>query len=369
MKEPIYQKIREYLLRLIEENKDKKNFKLPSENQLAIKFGASRICAKRALGLLEAENYIYRMQGKGSFINENRGSARPPEYAKSGRAARRRQVALIIPSLASEFIIALCYYINTRFLERDIVTSLYVTNQRQDLESQIIREAVQFGVSGLIIFPVDNEKYSYEILKLTLNDFPVVILDRKLTGLNLNMVASAHFESAYDVTRLLLKKGLRRIYFLSPQAELPSSARERLDGFKAAFIDCKTLYDKDLEVGVGPDRGEYAAILDRLVGPRGDAEALILPSGATALVLREIFAKYGEAARDPVVVFYDNEQASFEVLGHKKTLILQQNTRELGTAAADCLYQKIRGEAAADRTVPFAIVNAEAIDNLMKNEE
>ena len=46
--------------------------KLPSENELAEKFSVSRVTVRRALQTLESENMIYRCQGLGSFVGDNR---------------------------------------------------------------------------------------------------------------------------------------------------------------------------------------------------------------------------------------------------------------------------------------------------------
>lgn len=48
------------------------NEKLPSENELAEKFGVSRVTVRRALQTLEGEEVIYRCQGLGSFVSDPR---------------------------------------------------------------------------------------------------------------------------------------------------------------------------------------------------------------------------------------------------------------------------------------------------------
>ena len=47
----LYQEIKDYLMKIIKENKDVANYQLPSENQLALKFQttrrSARLCTKR----------------------------------------------------------------------------------------------------------------------------------------------------------------------------------------------------------------------------------------------------------------------------------------------------------------------------------
>lgn len=63
------------MMSLIERiNKDEfaPDYKLPSENELIKAYHVSRITVRRALDELESQKYIFRKQGKGTFVNRNR---------------------------------------------------------------------------------------------------------------------------------------------------------------------------------------------------------------------------------------------------------------------------------------------------------
>ena len=68
-KSPKYLKIKDY----IQNGIDIENFteQVPSENQLAQKFGVSRMTARRALVELEQEGSVERIAGKGTFVNKH----------------------------------------------------------------------------------------------------------------------------------------------------------------------------------------------------------------------------------------------------------------------------------------------------------
>lgn len=71
-------KARESILKYIAENKLSANDMLPSEAALVEMLGVSRHTIREALALLEQERAIYKIQGKGTFVN------RPPIQIESG---------------------------------------------------------------------------------------------------------------------------------------------------------------------------------------------------------------------------------------------------------------------------------------------
>lgn len=67
---PIYYQIKEALKEKIEGGDLEPHERLPSERDLEKNYGISRMTARRALSELESEGYVYREQGKGSFVSE-----------------------------------------------------------------------------------------------------------------------------------------------------------------------------------------------------------------------------------------------------------------------------------------------------------
>jgi GntR family transcriptional regulator len=67
---PLYYQIKETLKEKIEGGSLDPHERLPSERELEKDYGISRMTARRALRELESEGYVYREQGKGSFVAE-----------------------------------------------------------------------------------------------------------------------------------------------------------------------------------------------------------------------------------------------------------------------------------------------------------
>lgn len=71
---PRHFQISQWLRKQIEKGVYKTDEKLPSENELAKKFDVSRVTVRRALQSLENDSMIYRCQGLGSFVSDERAS-------------------------------------------------------------------------------------------------------------------------------------------------------------------------------------------------------------------------------------------------------------------------------------------------------
>lgn len=69
---PRHAQISKWLRQQIDQGVFKPEEKLPSENELAKKFDVSRVTIRRALQSLESESIIYRCQGLGSFVSDER---------------------------------------------------------------------------------------------------------------------------------------------------------------------------------------------------------------------------------------------------------------------------------------------------------
>ncbi|WP_028777738.1 GntR family transcriptional regulator [Shimazuella kribbensis] len=68
----LHTKVKEEILRLIKEKKFKPNTLLPTEAEFCKKFGVSRTTIRTALQQLSMEGYIYREQGRGTFVSDSK---------------------------------------------------------------------------------------------------------------------------------------------------------------------------------------------------------------------------------------------------------------------------------------------------------
>jgi len=66
---PLYYQLKQIIINMVESRELKENDKLPTENELCKQFSISRTTTRQALKELVNEDYIYVIQGKGTFIS------------------------------------------------------------------------------------------------------------------------------------------------------------------------------------------------------------------------------------------------------------------------------------------------------------
>lgn len=66
---PLYQQLVHSIKKHIEEGTLKENDKIPAESEFCTVYDLSRTTVRQALRALEKEGYIYKLQGKGSYVS------------------------------------------------------------------------------------------------------------------------------------------------------------------------------------------------------------------------------------------------------------------------------------------------------------
>ena len=204
MKElPLYKQIQHQLKELILSGKLRPGDRIPSENELAEYFNVSQITSKQAIMALVDENIIIRIKGKGSFVAGRNGT----DILQSLNSGFKGIIGLVFPSIYMTVESMMFYHLQSMLHEKGYQTLIRVTDDNINKEMEAIRMFQLFGVRGFIIFPVINENYNDEILRLSLNRFPHVLIDRYLPNITNSSITSDNVMGARDVVRYLLDSG------------------------------------------------------------------------------------------------------------------------------------------------------------------
>jgi len=242
METPLYEKIYLNLLNQIETGQLKPRDQVPTEKELADQYQVSRITSKKALEKLVQIGAIERIRGRGSFVSNTLpdfGAISPKSNSEQSDHLNQEineLIGLIIPEFFKDcFGKQILSIIEKRCSELKFNLLVKLTYGSQEEEEEAINTMVQQQVKGIIIFPVHGQHYTTSLLRLVLEGFPLVLIDRYLKGIPACAVYTDNHTAAQNLTEFLFTRGHEHIAFVSPPEEYTSSIEERIQGFKAAY--------------------------------------------------------------------------------------------------------------------------------------
>ncbi|WP_407945243.1 substrate-binding domain-containing protein [Paenibacillus apii] len=214
---------------------------VPSEGELAKLCGVSRMTGKLALEHLVEQGLIYRLPRRGSFlagkreetVDENAASAEQAAAAAARTAGK--QIALILPHL-SEYTSRIIAAVESEVRKHDLDLILQISKDKDD-EDRGLQKLAAGGVGGVILFPQGRKTCSDQVLRLKLEQLPLVIIDRIFREVQIDCVYHDHYRGSYEMAQYLIGKGHREIGYTSNMSENITSREERYQGYIQALLD------------------------------------------------------------------------------------------------------------------------------------
>jgi len=229
MKEKKYERIAKNLKLLFRKDKFTYGQQIPTEYALMKEYQASRTTVRRALQLLDEQQFIRRSQGAGTFF------CREEETSSANHQTR----GLI--GLVNYYYLDYIYGEIVRGIEDTLSRagySLLLANSNENEEKQvhIIQSMIEQGVQGLILEPSRNlmMEEDHEILQLLEEtDIAVVNTHWAVKHFNGSTVTLDDYRGGFQAAEYLIKKGHRDLAIIY-KADLQAGS-DRFQGFiKAA---------------------------------------------------------------------------------------------------------------------------------------
>lgn len=359
---PLYVKIKEYLLREIREGELKPDDQLPSEKALSGQFQVSRITVRRALAELEEESAIYRRPGKGTFVAEapQAGEAVKTPLPAAGEGP---VIGVIMSHLDSPFQVSLLQSIEKSIGKKACQMMFGLSNGSTKIENELIDRMLAHGVQGMVIYPVDGAFYSEKILRMSMDGFPVVLVDRYLPGINACSVYSDDRRGGQLLGEYLLGRGHRRIGLLSQDPKDTICLMDRIDGFNSAMLaagvpqGAEDMMTDITNCAVYSDPEQYeenVEKIERFLAGRPEITAVFCTIATFAMnavwAARRLDRRLEIVCFDSVVPYQWTEKFPITYIAHSET--------EMGRRAVEAVLRLIAGEKAENIILPCELVPA-----------
>ncbi|MFC3804314.1 GntR family transcriptional regulator [Cohnella sp. GCM10012308] len=348
--QPLYLQIRDMLREKINLGELKPGDQIPTESELVLQHGVSRITIKSALKMLVEDGLIYRIAGKGTFVSDPDSSEPLPIDLN----APYKKVGFLSPLANDEFSMKLLLGVQEACKEQNLI--LIVRSASTQFEEQ---EGIRFlraaGVDGLLIFPVDGEAYSEAVLNLKTEGFPFVLIDRYLPGIKTNAVYSDNFAGGSMGTEFLVQKGHRQIGIISGTKSKTSSSEDRFSG----YLDMAKKAGLKIEPAHWLTRIDEVTYMDPIIGrdmirkwleSQPEITAIFAFSSAIALYVADVAAGIGRKVPEELAILSFDAPPIRDFQGSLFSYIEQQEDK-MGEEAIGLLMAAIEDPAISRQIV------------------
>lgn len=245
-------------------------------------------------------------------------------------------VALILPFTSTIFMSEIVEGIQEELHKFGLHFVIFLTDNDQRREVTYLRIA-QERFRGALIFPGAYNTYHEEVLRLVLNRYPLVQIDRRLPGLNLSYVACDHLGATCRAVRLLLDRGHERVGFIGHHANHASSVTDRIRGFDVATQAFNPAYSPSFKLNMADTLENFDEIFTgymQQMRPTALISSSHLHGPAIMRLLREMHLE-----NEVELMLYDNEFVLMRDFLGCRPYVIDQNPREIGRTAARLVYE------------------------------
>ncbi|GLC81312.1 GntR family transcriptional regulator [Lacrimispora brassicae] len=332
---------------------------LPQTGELASAYGVSTITITNALNALRIEGYLNRIKGKGSFVQLPVKGAETFAGGFDGaepceNRGGDKMLGLVLEHISSCFGLDMMYAMDAMAAEAGYKLCVRFSYGEREKETEEIEFLKELGVSGIIVMPCHGLYYNTAILKLVIEEFPMVLIDKKMEGIPVPSVRTDNHLAMKALVDHLVNKGNKKIGFITFSENGTSSIKDRKKGFleamKAAGAEAMaecclegaekiTIYSDDFDTGMREK-------IDRYLNDNKDLDAVICAEygiarwlgnrkGITVCCIDEDYLSPGGPRFTHIK--QNEKKMAFEAIG----ILLKQVEKDPSYSQVDCLVPGI----------------------------
>jgi len=325
--------------------------RLPSDMELARKFGAARPTVVRAMLELQHRGVIERRAGSGTYIKR----------AEAGPVAAGTMLGLLAAGLDStEILEPICDELCRQAEKRGYVVLRGETRAAgagDDPAAEAERLAASLvarGVRGVFFAPLERVEARAAVnariaQTLTRAGIAVVLLDRDLAEFparsRFDLVGIDNFTAGYELGRHLAAVGCRTILFVA-RPRYPSTTDLRMAGLREGLIQTGLPVGRRWAWFGEPDDRIFVSALMR----QGKPDALVCSNDRTAAVLMQTLTAQGvRVPADLAIAGFDDVR--YATLLAVPLTTMRQPCRDIGLVAVDLMASRLAGQPLPPRSI------------------
>lgn len=255
----------------------------------------------------------------------------PNVVAQGLRSRKTKTIAVVIGSISNSFFANMVNAIENEADEYGYNVIICNTNEDPELEMKHIVNLQARMIDGIILssaWPVGSMRPEKESVYRC--GVPVVMVDRRVEGLDFDVIESENFAGSYKTTNYLIALGHRKIGILGTGNY--STINDRIAGYKQALADRKIEFQPRRVLTPRRKKNQYNTMeIDNFFLSNRDMTAVMILNNSlaeTALLRLDHLAAYD---RDKLSIICWDDAGMNKLLG---LTTVQQFPEEIGREAA-----------------------------------
>ena len=270
----------------------------------------------------------------------------PNRTARTLRRQSSEVIALIIPDIENPFFTSLARGVEDSAQAAGYSVVLCNSDEQIEKERRYINVAISENVAGVILAPASD---ATNLDALMARNKPVVAVDRSAHGYSIDSVLADNRAGGRVATEILFDRGSTRVACISGQRNV-ETAQQRAAGWRDVFEARCPDVDPDtylLYANYRVDGGVEA--MGRLLNLPTPPDAVFVANNLMAVGALQVLEARGMTTQDlGMVAFGDLPLGTLRPRG---VIVVDLPARQLGTAAANLLIERINGDGRPARTV------------------
>lgn len=274
----------------------------------------------------------------------------PNHLPRNLRFRSSRIVGLVISDIGNPFFTAIVRGVQDVALARGYNLVLSNTDEDASKEQASLATMTAERAAGVVLASTGEAEEG--VRRLIVTGIPVVALDRRVPGLDLDTVVVDNETAAYEAVNHLIELGHERIAMVGGPEKV-SAIRDRRRGYERALREHRISSETELfRQGDLREGGGYRTTLELLETSEPPTAIFSVNNLTTLGVLRALRERGRRIARDVSVVGFDDVPTG-ELLEPPLTVVTQP-TYQLGARAVELLLRRLDDPEAPPREIVLA---------------
>lgn len=322
----------------------------PTMKQIAAEAGVS--IATVSFALNKTRYVSPELVGRIEEIARRNGYAVKSKNKNGFRSGKLSEIALVIPSVKSNFYAQLITTISETVAAKGYLVSAHITNNDYEQERRVLRElGTNKRIAGIILSPASEDGYHYR--RLLDGGIPLVCIERTITGQQVNSVLSDNTKGIFMGVEHLIKRGHENIAILLEDRHL-SCVEERRAGYLQALEYYNIPINDNMIVSVSAEDDQLLLEKLQILFERDRPTAIFAGGNKLTLSLLRALAVLDKDCFSDISVIGFGDAQWCDLVKPPLT-VLKQDQHEISRHAVDCVVGQIEGLAGREEVCRIAM--------------